>query len=222
MPGGSVAGGGTRYNHRTPGGSGGLAAGLPKRKRKGVNVVKKARKTSILVIATAIVATIGLASSGPSAQTEGLRIGVVDQDRILNESEEGKRLRADLEKLRDAKATEIESLETEIKALQEQLQNAQMSMSNDRQQDISRQLKKKRVEYERVNEDASAEFQEAANRAQLRLVSMFRELIRQYGAQQGYTAIFEANTLYYSADAVDVTDDLLGRFNEYTKTAAAK
>jgi len=160
----------------------------------------------------------GSLSGGLMAQTApAARLGVVDQDRILNESDEGKRLRTDLEKMREGKATQLETIEGELKDLQTQLLNAQLSLSNEKRAEISRQLKRKRVEYERLNDDAAEEFQEAANRAQGRLVRMFRELIKQYGAEKGYTAIFEANTLYFAADTIDITNDLLTRFNAYTK-----
>ncbi len=169
--------------------------------------------------AVATVLITGLAAV-PSVRAQEARVGVVDQDRILNESEEGKRLRTELEKLREAKASQLTNVEKELKDLQDQLLNAQLSLSNEKRNEISRQLKRKRIEYERLNDDAADEFQEAANRAQARLVRMFRDLIKQYGAEKGYTVIFEANTLYYSSDAVDVTDDLLTRFNTYTKSVS--
>lgn len=173
------------------------------------------------VIAPLIIGMVigGGLSGGLVAQSAPApRLGVVDQDRILNESEEGKRLRTDLEKMREGKATQLETIEAELKDLQNQLLNAQLSLSNEKRTEISRHLKRKRVEYERLNDDAAEEFQEAANRAQGRLVRMFRELIKQYGSEKGYTAIFESNTLYFAADTVDITDDLLTRFNAYTKS----
>ena len=176
-------------------------------------------------IAAGLAAFISLAAleSPVFAQAaQGSQFGVVDQDRILNESDEGKRLRTDLEKLREAKAAQLVAIEAELKELQSQLLNAQLSLSNEKRNEINRQLKRKRIEYERLNDDAADEFQEAANRAQARLVRMFRDLIKQYGVEKGYTVIFEANTLYYSADAVDVTDDLLERFNTYTKTVSGQ
>lgn len=142
-----------------------------------------------------------------------VRIGVVDQDKVLNESLEGKRLKENLQKLRDSKAAEIAAKEKEIKSLQDELLNAQLSLSSDKRQEIARQLKRKRIEYERLNDDATSEFQDAANMAQARLVRIFREIIDKYGTEKGYTVIFEKNTLYYAADAVDVTDDMLARFN---------
>lgn len=175
-------------------------------------------KRNVVIALMGIIVSLGLSGPLLAQEPAGPRLGVVDQDRILNESEEGKRLRTDLEKMREGKATQLETLESELKELQSQLLNAQLSLSNEKRAEISRQLKRKRVEYERLNDDAAEEFQEAANRAQARLVRMFRDLIKQYGSEKGYTAIFEANTLYFSADAVDITDDLLTRFNAYTKS----
>lgn len=175
-------------------------------------------------IATAgmLAAASALTVTGAIAQTPApTKVGVVNQDKVLNDSEEGKRLKSELEKLRNAKATAIEAKEKEIKALQDQLLSAQLSLSDDRREEISRQLKRKRVEYERLNDDATAEFQEAANRAQARLLVLFRDLINKYGPEKGFTVILEKNTLYYASGAVDVTDDMLARFNAATQQAAA-
>jgi outer membrane protein len=156
------------------------------------------------------------------AQTAApIKIGVVNQDKVLNESEEGRRLKAELEKLRNSKQATIEAKEKEIKGIQDQLTNAQLSLSEDKRDEIARQLKRKRVEYERLNDDATAEFQDAANRAQSRLIGMFHDMIMKYGPEKGYTVILEKNTLYYAAGAVDITDELLARFNAATQPAAA-
>jgi len=171
-------------------------------------------------IVLAIIGTL-LGTTAVRAQAAPIRVGVVNQDRVLNDSEEGKRLKADLEKLRNAKAATIEAKEKEIKALQDQLLNAQLSLSEDKRDEIARQLKRKRVEYERLNDDATAEFQDAANRAQARLSGIFRDAVAKYGAENGFTVILEMNAMYFAAPSVDVTDDMLKRFNQVTQAAAA-
>jgi len=183
------------------------------------------RRTNLSVLgllALAVVLAQAPFTAGPLAQTPAqVKIGVVNQDKVLNESEEGKRLKADLEKLRNSKAATIDAKEKEMKTLQEQLVNAQLSLSEDRREDIQRQLKRKRVEYERINDDATAEFQDAANRAQARLIGLFRDVIMKYGPEKGFTLILEKNTMYYAAGAVDITDELLARFNASQPAAAA-
>jgi Skp family chaperone for outer membrane proteins len=93
-------------------------------------------------------------------------------------------------------------------------------MSDEKREEIARQLKRKRVEYERLNDDASAEFQEAANRAQARLISLFRDMISKYGPEKGFTVILEKGTVYYATETVDITDEVLVRFNASTQVGA--
>lgn len=168
-------------------------------------------KKSGMVVLMVLVLASGLAMAQSASAS---KVGVVDQDRVLNESEEGQRLKVELEKLRDAKAATIEAKEKEIKELQDQLVNAQLSMSEEKREEISFQLKRRRVEYERLNDDATVEFQEAANRAQKKLLLMFRDVVRSYGAEKGYTVILEKNTIYFFSEQVDITDELLARFNQ--------
>lgn len=171
-------------------------------------------RKSAMVLLMVLVLAPGLAMSQSSPSP--VKVGVVDQDRVLNDCEEGRRLKVELEKLRDAKAATIEAKEKEIKDLQDQLLNAQLSMGEEKREEISAQLKRRRVEYERLNDDATVEFQDAANRAQKKLLMMFREVIKSYGAEKGYTAILEKNTIYYFSDQVDITEELLARFNQAT------
>jgi len=173
---------------------------------------------AIVLMASPVAARRAEAQTSPAA---ALRIGVVSQDKVLNESEEGKRLKIELEKLRGVKASAIDAKEKEIKGLQDQVLNAQFSLSDEKREEIARQLKRKRVEYDRLNDDATAEFQEAANRAQGKLVAMFRDLIIKYGAEKGYTVILEKGTIYFGSQAVDITDDILTRFNQTTPVGAA-
>jgi Skp family chaperone for outer membrane proteins len=95
-----------------------------------------------------------------------------------------------------------------------------MSMSDEKREEFARQLKRKRVEYERLNDDASAEFQDAANRAQARLIALFRDMISKYGAEKGFTLILEKGTVYYTTETVDITDEVLVRFNAATQIGA--
>lgn len=169
----------------------------------------------LMVFLTASAGVTALLAQTPAPPA--IKVGVVNQDKVLNDSEEGKRLKTDLERLRNAKAAAIDAKEKEIKLLQDQVLSAQLSMSDDKREEIARQLKRKRVEYERLNDDASAEFQEAANRAQGRLISLFRDMIAKYGAEKGYTVILEKGTLYFATDAVDITVEVLARFNASTQ-----
>ena len=175
--------------------------------------------TKPLVVGIAALVFTVQASLAQTAAAEAPRVAVVNQDRVLNDSEEGKRLKSDLEKLRNAKAAAIEAKEKEIKGLQDQALSAQLSLSDEKREEITRQLKRKRVEYERLNDDASAEFQDAANKAQARLIALFREMIAKYGTEKGYTVILERGTVYFATPAVDITEEVLVRFNESTKTA---
>ncbi len=180
-------------------------------------------RKKLLLVLLVILAPAAGGATAVLAQTSAppaVKVGVVNQDKVLNDSEEGKRLKSDLEKLRSVKAAAIDAKEKEIKLLQDQVLSAQLSLSDEKREEIARQLKRKRVEYERLNDDASAEFQEAANRAQGRLVTLFRDMIAKYGVEKGYTVILEKGTLYFATDAVDITDEVLVRFNASTQAGA--
>jgi len=105
--------------------------------------------------------------------------------------------------------------------LQDRLLNTQFSLSQEKRDDIARQLKRKRVEYERLNDDSNADFQDAASRAQARLIGIFRDIVARYGSEKGFTVIIEKGTVYFASEKVDVTDEMLVLFNAATTSGAA-
>ncbi len=179
------------------------------------------RRTTLAAVSVVGLALCGVAAVPTGPAPAAVKIGVVDQERVLNDSAEGKRLNGELQKLRSTKMTAIDAKEKEIGALQDQLMRAPASLSDDKREDLSRQLKRKRVEYERLNDDANAEFQEAGGKAQARLISAFRGIVSKYAAENGYTVVLEKGTMYFSSQTVDITDEILARFNAATPTAGA-
>ena len=177
------------------------------------------RRTSLAAVSVVGLALCGVAAvaTGPTSN----KIGVVDQEKVLNDSTEGKRLNAELQKLRATKMTAIDAKEKEISGLQDQLMRAPTALGDDKREELSRQLKRKRVEYERLNDDANAEFQEAGGRAQARLISIFRDIVGKYGTENGLTVVLEKGTIYFASQSVDITDEILARFNAATPPAAA-
>jgi len=179
------------------------------------------RRTILAVIAV-IGFTFYVAATIATGQTPGsIKIGVVDQEKVLNDSAEGKRLNAELQKLRSAKMTAIDAKEKEISGIQEQLLRASGTLSDDKRDDLSRQLKRKRIEYERLNDDANAEFQEAGGRAQARLISIFRDIVTKYASEKGFTVILEKGSIYFASPTVGITDEVLARFNAAVPAGAA-
>src|SRR5437899_6819554 len=144
----------------------------------------------------AVIGVIGfvfyIAATVATGQTPGsIKIGVVDQEKVLNDSAEGKRLNTELQKLRSTKMTAIDAKEKEISGLQEQIMRSPGTLSDDKRDDLSRQLKRKRVEHQRLNDDGNAEFQEAGGRAQARPISIFRDIGTKYADEQGLPLVLE-------------------------------
>jgi len=179
------------------------------------------RRTSLAAVSVVGLALCGVAAVATGPAPGPVKIGVVDQEKVLNDSTEGKRLNAELQKLRTSKMTAIDAKEKEISGLQDQLMRAPAGQSDDKREELSRQLKRRRVEYERLNDDANAEFQEAGGRAQARLISIFRDIVGKYGTENGLTIVLEKGTIYFASQTVDITGEILARFNTATPPGAA-
>ena len=134
-------------------------------------MTKTSRFLAVLALGAAPVAAQGTAPAAPAARTP--RIAVIDMARVSNESTLGKGYAAQLEALKkeiDAagtqKQTELNKRDTEIKALQDELEKQASVLSAEaadkKRQDITRRTRERAA----FLEDGQQELQRARERAE--------------------------------------------------------
>jgi outer membrane protein len=169
------------------------------------------RKTISLVGLLAV-----LAFSIAAEEDGGTRMAVVDLDQALNSTDEGKAAREELaRKQREAEAKVQPQIER-FKELQDELKSKKFVLSEEalyqRQLDL--------VELKNEIESSMKELEGKFKVDQERIVGPLRkkliEIVQEIGREQGFTMIVERSTpgLLYSREALDITDDVIARFNK--------
>ena len=113
------------------------------------------RRTSILLMSALLAATISTAR----AQQATVKIGVFDPQRVSEETDEGKKVQADLTALRDKKQSELAGKEKELNELQNQLTTQGLSLSPEKRTLLERDIQKKTLELQQGRESARNEMQ---------------------------------------------------------------
>jgi len=164
--------------------------------------------------AATLIAALLLASFAPRAFAQ-VRIAVVDMQRALNETEDGRRAKAQLKRLFKRRQQALDAKQTELKKMKEDVE---------KQRDVlSRQALQKRLEeYQKAFIELQTTYVEyqrelAQKEAQLTkgILERMQRILRSIGQSQGYTVIVERNEggVVWAPDNLDLTSDLIRRYN---------
>jgi outer membrane protein len=178
-------------------------------------------KRIVLSILAAAVATSAMAQAGAapvsaSAPASGpARIGIIWVERLVQESAVGKEAFARVKKLNDQKKDEAEKLAKELREMEQKLADQGQSMTDDKRDQLQKSYQEKAIAYKRFNDDAQRILEEAQKKELETLEKRVLPVIQQVGKEKGFTVIFNKFQagLVYADDSVDVTDEVLKRFN---------
>lgn len=166
------------------------------------------RKALIFLVFTALTAT-GISI----CDAQELKLGVFDPQRISEETNEGKRVQKLLNDFRESKQAELTAMEQEIANLQNQLSTQGLSLSLDKKTNLEKQIQKKILDLNAARESASRELQLEIGAAQTRFQEQLLGVVEQFGRDEGFTLIIDANLVAWRAPGIDVTTALVDRFN---------
>jgi outer membrane protein len=159
------------------------------------------------------VAIVALVAATPAVAQ--VKVAVIDVQRVVSESDPGKQALQKLAGLRDAKAEEGTALQQELQALREQFSKQQFTLSEERLEELQKQIQDKGIALQRFEDDARRELEEARTRELGRLEQQIMPIINQIGQEQGLTLVFNKfqSGLVYADETVDITDEVIRRFN---------
>jgi len=157
---------------------------------------------------------IVLALALPAAAQQ-LSIAVIDVQRVVTESDPGKQALQKLKELQDAKIDEGRALQQTLAGLQEQMAKQRFTLSEERLAEMNKQLEDGQIALQRFQDDAERELDESRRRELGGLEGRIIPVINEVGTERGFTVIFNKfqSGLVYADDSVDITDEVIRRFN---------
>ena len=156
-------------------------------------------------------------ASGLSA---AVKIGVIDTEKILLNSDYGKAALADIKKLQSQRESEIQAALQEIKDLQARLDAARSSSTPEQVKQLEGQVQEKRGAEQRFQDEATRELTKRRDDMLNELDSKIMPVINQVAREGHFTLIFRKfeSGLIYADDAVDITGDIIQRLNDASPT----
>jgi len=173
-------------------------------------------KKFLVTMAVAAIAAPMFAQNAPA------RVAVVDVQKVLTQSVAGKAAYEKLKKMQDDRVTKAKQMDDELKKLDADISQKRLSLADDKLTDLQKQLAEKRIAMQRYAQDADREIGEARDRELAALQTKIEPVIDALGKEMGLALIFNKfeSGLVYAADAVDITDTVVKRFDAAAGTPA--
>jgi outer membrane protein len=153
--------------------------------------------------------------AGQTVYAENMKIGVVDLLKALNESDSGKKAKADLEFLIKLKQSSLEEKSKTIEKLKGDLDKQSSVLSSEARKSKEEELDRLVRELQRLASDSQAEVKKKENDFTVDIIKELRVIIEKVGAEEGYTMIIENadGIILFSKKDIDLTDVILKKYN---------
>jgi outer membrane protein len=157
------------------------------------------------------------------AQTAALKIGYIDIQKVMLESEKGKEARKLLTDEFEKRKKVLSQKQDELQKLKDAIEKQSAMITPEARAEKEKQYQSKLREYQRQANDYQGEMQQKEQELLQRVVKDLEEFMKQFGDQEKYTLIVDKvqGGVVYGAPAFDITDKIVTQFNAFEKKKTA-
>jgi outer membrane protein len=177
------------------------------------------------MIRTALLGTIILSLFARPVRAEEVKLGFVDLQRALYETEEGRKARATLKKEFDKKQKELDEQQEEVKKAIEDLNKKRTLLPAEtvrqKEAELQERVGKVQQTYMRHQQDLQAKEQEAT----APIVERLQRIIAKIATSENFTMVLDKSAgVVFAKPHLDLTNEVIRRFNagEEKSAPAAK
>lgn len=172
------------------------------------------KKFLLVTILGLFMLSAGMVSTAFAKET--IKVGVVDILRALNESESGKKARAELESLIKSRQLPIEEKHRRIESLRADLEKQAAVLSADARKARAEEIGRLERDFQRLIADAQAEVQKKQMDLENKILKDLRNVINAIAQEGKYSLIIERadGLVLYVDKSIDITDAVIKRYNE--------
>lgn len=158
-----------------------------------------------------LVVALLLAAHAPRAFAQ-VRIAVVDLQRAMTETDDGRRAKRRLKRLFDERQEELERRQTELRELSEQAQAP--GLSDESRRERAENVQRKALELQQLYVQYQRELAEKEAELTSEIVARMEQILRRLGQAEGYTLIVERSQggVVFAPTNLDLTDVVIQRY----------
>lgn len=157
-----------------------------------------------------LIAAMSLLATG--AMAHGSKVGFVNPQRIISESQIGRIAQEDLARLGKEKDRRVRGALEEVESIRMQLENGTLSVTEE--QSLEKSLRLAVRDYERLIEESNLDIQGEERRLIQFVMRRADSILRRIAQEQGFTMIItDPEIMGYVSDSMDITDRVISELN---------
>ncbi len=170
----------------------------------------------LLLIGMAGLLLLFFAASPVLAAEAAMKIGLVDLFKAVNESEQGKKAKGELEAMIKGKQESLDQKGKAIEKLKSELEKQSGVLSSEARKGKEDELERLSRDYQRSVADSQNEVRKKEGELTGRIVKDLREIILSIAQEEHYTLILEKaeGLILFSDKSLDITEKVTKRFDE--------
>ena len=164
---------------------------------------------------TTLLAALAIVLVAASSHAADVRVGVVDMQRALNESDAGKKAK-DQVKVRFEKAQDqLKRQRDELDKTREDFDKKALVLKEDQRRDLEKEFEVKSLDFKRKYEDFQRDLKRIDAELTSGIVEQLYGIVAELGQQKGLTVVLETSSgaILYSDKSVDITDEVIKSHN---------
>ena len=163
-----------------------------------------------------VVATLVLCFSVGYAQ-ERVRIGYIDIQKVIAESQAGKRARDRFQaQVKKAEADLVKERQ-ELERLKSDLDKKGPLLKDEERRNLESDLQKRSVNLQRSMSDHQQDLQAKNNEMMADILKELEKIVNEVGKAEKFTLILERSQILYSDQGIDITSKVIETYNSRAK-----
>ncbi len=155
-----------------------------------------------------------LLGAGPGLCADVAKIGVVEIQRLFENSDGGKEIKAEITAKGKAMEAELKEKGAEIEELKKRLEREALVMSKEMREEKEREFRIRVNDIKTLQKRYETELQDIQKRLMKDLRSETLTIIEEIGKSGGYLLIIDKRGVLYSPSTIDITDDVIKEYNQ--------
>ena len=162
----------------------------------------------------AITSLASLLIGGLAAQASADKFAYVDLQRAVFEVEDGKAAKSRLEAMKNDRQKALDAKQKELKKLQESFEKQADFLTEEVKKAKAEEFRTKLGELQATYSKLQQELANEEMKIQQQILGRMGEVLRQMGEESSYTMIVRKDALLWSPPHLDITNELIRRYNE--------
>ncbi len=169
-----------------------------------------------------ILAAMLMAHAGPLLAKE-FKVGVIDVNKVLNESKEGAEAKEKMKIRYDELQKRLNDKQEELKNMRGDIEKQKIILGKDKLKEKEDQLEKEMVEFRKIVAESEKEMRDTESAYTQTILQKIQVTVEKLVKEKGFNMVLDrSGGIVYADEGFDVTDDVLKILNKEYESAGNK